>query len=82
VFHRFGQAKFAQGGSILNFCCSQGSILPHFFEQKVASALHLAKKLPFNFTKDSVTESLNQNLAQICQTPFAIKGVKFCVQIF
>jgi hypothetical protein len=58
-------------------------ISPNFFAKpKVVGARRLAKNSPFNFTEDSVTEILNQNLAKICRMPFPKKGVQFCAQMW
>jgi hypothetical protein len=62
-----------------------GSISPNIFtKQNYAGAQYLVKKLPFNFTNDSMTKTVNYIFGKafmrhspnvICQ-----KGIKFCKQ--
>ncbi len=69
---------FGSDGNTVNERVILGSISPNFFaKQKVAGARRLAKNSFFNFTIDSVTENLNQNLANMCQIPFPPRYIEY-----
>ncbi len=72
---------FINGKNII-FCLDYSwvDITELFCQAKRCQRTAFDKKMPFNFTKDLLSDILNQNLAKICQMPLAKKGVVFFAQ--